>query len=164
MATRPTMSVAQGDAEGEARHHKLVEANDRLAEALERANAWGALVDPHVLLDLGAAIEEAMDAAGMRPGCRHRCAARSVLLPGTGEKSAMHCPLGEPPELVAATLRAVGWVEHVDEIEARVAAGIVCLCGTPCELVGLIGPHHAPGRPELVSWAVCPLCRHWVAL
>ena len=165
MATRPTMSVAQGGAGST--DSRLAEANDRLAEALERANAWGALVDPRVLLGLNTALEDAMAAVGVRPGCRYRCAARRVSVPGSHETLAVHCPVAEPPELMVATLRAVGWSEHVDEVEARVAAGLVCLvclCGTPMELVGLIGPHPVPGRCELRSWAVCPLCRHWVAL
>ena len=162
MATRPTVSVAQSGAGST--DARLAKANDRLAEALERANAWGALVDPHVLMDLNAALEDAMAAVGVRPGCRHRCAARRVSIPASHKTLAVHCPVAEPPELMVATLKAVGWVNHLDETEARIASGLVCLCATPMELVGLIGPHHGPGRCELRSWAVCPLCRHWVAL
>lgn len=142
MATSPAVSVPRPGGASPT----LAEVNDRLAVALDRASAFEAQVDPRLLLELREVIDEALQLAGVRSGCRHACADQGL-----------HCPAAEPPERMLADLQRRGWVSEWDPVEARIALDTVCLCGSHMYYVAL-----RPGDGDLANaYAICPGCRHW---
>jgi hypothetical protein len=129
-------------------HERLGEVDERLALALERADIFEALVDPRLLRELREVIHEVLELAGDAPACPYDCAGR------------MHCPGTEPLDRILAGLQRNHWVPDWDSVEARVAHDTVCVCGGRLSYLAL--------RPEdgdlATAWAVCCVCRHWIAL
>jgi hypothetical protein len=76
--------------------------------------------------------------------------------------SGMHCPSVEPLELaVAARQQHDHWIPFFDPTEAEVAFDTVCgACG------GRLSYHALSPTADAnaVAWAICVVCRHWVAL
>ena len=116
---------------------------------MDSATAFGAFVDPRLLVELRDVVGEVLELIGDRPGCRYACRDRGF-----------HCPVSEPLERKAARLQASGWVASWDAVEARIAHDTVCLCGSHMSYLAL---RRADGKVA-TAWALCGLCRHWQAL
>jgi hypothetical protein len=151
MATHPSVSLAHrpGDRPGPARgstEQHLADVHRRLSEALDRAIAFGAFVNPRLLVELRDVVGDVLELVGEHPGCRYGCA-----------ETPFHCPISEPLEKETARLQASGWRPCSDDVEARAALDSVCLCGSPMSYQALC----PEGGQLRLAWAVCPLCRHW---
>lgn len=136
--------------EGSDKTDRLADVHGRLSIAMDHATAFGAFVDPRVLVELRDVVGEVLELVGERPGCRHACR----------DHQGFHCPISEPLDREMAQLQASGWVASWDAVEARVAHDTMCLCGSHMSYLAL-----RPADGQLATaWALCGLCRHWMVL
>jgi hypothetical protein len=118
-----SFTCSRSDDEGQ----HLADVHRRLSLALDRANAFGAFVDPRFLIELRDVVGEVLELIGDHPGCRHGC-----------KESGFHCPIDDPLEKKLAQLQESGWILSWDDLKAQVARDTVCLCGSPHELPGAL--------------------------
>jgi hypothetical protein len=154
MATSPNESLAHPPGSEHpppthARDERLADVHERLSLALDRANAFGAFVDPRFLVELSEVVGVVLELIEDRQGC-----------PRGYRETGFHCPIDDPLEKKLAQLQEASWVLSWDVQQARLAHERVCLCGSNMSYLAL----RPPGGQLVTAWALCGCCRHWLSL